>query len=426
MFSSPYQGYLYSYPHKTAYRALAPGQTLTHAWRDEDRSALFLYVHIPFCEMRCGFCNLFTLARPQHSLVNRWLDRMDREIEAHGDALGEASFARFAIGGGTPTWLDSEQLARLLDGLASLGADLTAIPGSVEVSPGTVAPDKLGLLVERGVTRVSMGVQSLVEAETRAVFRPQRPELVERAVETIRDAGPPLLNLDLIYGLPEQTESTWRSSLERALAWQPEEIYCYPLYVREQTGFGRHGGSARDAHRLALYRLARQTLLESGYQQRSMRLFRRSTGPEGPLYRCQEDGMVGLGVGARSYTSRLHWSSEFAVAARGIRAIVEGWIDADPTRVQWGFSLGPAEVRRRWVILSLLCVDGVSESAYGARFGDLYGDFPELSRLVEAGFASWDDDRLTLTPAGLERSDAIGPWLVSDEVRQRMLEAIPA
>ena len=418
-FDSPYQGYLYSYPHKTAYGQL-PLISLAEAWRNERRDALFLYAHVPFCEMRCGFCNLFTLARPPAALAARWLDRMDLEVDAALEALGSASFARFAIGGGTPTWLEVNQLERLLDGMSRLGADLAHIPGSVEVSPGTVTPEKIALLVERGATRISMGVQSLVEAETCAVYRPQDSAVVAAAVQIIRQYRPPVLNLDLIYGLPGQTVASWRESLSRLIEWEPEEIYCYPLYVRSQTGFGRHGGAAEDAHRLRLYRVGREVLLEAGYTQSSMRQFQRSSGPAGPTYRCQEDGMVGLGVGARSYTSRLHWSSQFAVEARGIRAIVEGWILSDPRRVSWGFPMDDAEERRRWVILSILSDLGVSRQGYEARYGDLMADFPQLSRLVDGQLATWYEGNLRLTPAGLEQSDAIGPWLISESVRRRM------
>ena len=95
---SPYQGYTYSYPHKTAYRPLQTPVSLRQAWSEEERKSLFLYLHIPFCEMRCGFCNLFTTARPQDSLPARYLKQLRVESEAVRDALGEAEFARLAVG----------------------------------------------------------------------------------------------------------------------------------------------------------------------------------------------------------------------------------------------------------------------------------------------------------------------------------------
>src|SRR6185436_8440488 len=110
-----FQGYAYGYPHKTAYRKLAPPIPLSEAWRDEDKSALFLYLHIPFCEMRCGFCNLFTTSDSNSALMEQHFDAMQRQTEATLRALGsDAKFARIAIGGGTPSILLPEALERLL------------------------------------------------------------------------------------------------------------------------------------------------------------------------------------------------------------------------------------------------------------------------------------------------------------------------
>src|SRR5258708_26410277 len=112
---SPYQGYAYAYPHKTAYRPFATPSALSELWEAERRDRLFLYVHVPFCEMRCAFCNLFTQARPQDDLVGAYLAALQRHAEQVRAALPDARFARCAIGGGTPTFLDVADLEHLLD-----------------------------------------------------------------------------------------------------------------------------------------------------------------------------------------------------------------------------------------------------------------------------------------------------------------------
>src|SRR5262249_22680455 len=133
---SPYQGYAYAYPHKTAYRLLQPPVSLHDVWAAERREALFLYLHVPFCEMRCGFCNLFTQTRPKEDVPRQYLQTLRRQALRVRAALEGARFARFAVGGGTPTYLDRAGLEALLD-IAErvMGADLAAIPGSVETSP---------------------------------------------------------------------------------------------------------------------------------------------------------------------------------------------------------------------------------------------------------------------------------------------------
>lgn len=422
---TPYRGYAYAYPHKTAYRRLDRPMPLAEVWADEPRHALFLYLHVPFCEMRCGFCNLFTQPRPKGDLADRYLDALEREAEAAAPALRGARFARLAIGGGTPTYLDERQLSRLLALACRLGADPGIVPASVETSPATATPERLALLKAAGVTRVSIGVQSFREAETAAVARPQRVAEVERALAAIRTAGFATLNVDLIYGLPEQTADTWLDSVRCALAFAPQELYLYPLYVRPLTGLGKTR-RAWDDLRLACYRRARALLLGRGYEQISMRMFRARTAPaEGGLrYCCQDDGMVGLGCGARSYTRGLHWSREYAVGAAGVRAILAKYLertDAEFAQVDYGFRLDDAEQRRRYVLQSLLQRDGLDGAAYRCRFGSgAVEDLPQLAELIAAGMAEADGGSLRLTASGLERSDAIGPWLYSATVRTLM------
>jgi len=421
-----YQSYIYAYPHKTAYRPLS-SRPLRDVWANERRGSLFLYVHIPFCEQRCGFCNLFTRPVPPEDTIAAYLATLARQVAVVRRALddgGAFAFARAAIGGGTPTLLDAHQLERVMALVDEMGA--SRVPMSVETSPETALPDRLAVLVGGGADRISMGIQSFVEAEARAVNRPQRTADVHAALRAIRDANPATLNVDLMYGLPGQTEATWASSLHGALEYRPEEIYLYPLYVRPLTTLGRKGARAVDAHRVALYEQGRETLVEAGYRQISMRMFRRGEFPAAPVYACQDDGMVGLGCGARSYTRALHYSTEWAVGARSIRDIIDRWIERDDAAfavADYGFALDATEQRRRWLILSLLADEGLDLAGYHAKFGgDAHTEFPELAELPPHGLAVRDAATLRLTPEGLAHADAIGPWLASDAVRARMAE----
>lgn len=424
---TPYGAYLYSYPHKTAYRPLDSPVALGSLWAGQKRDALSLYVHVPFCESRCGYCNLFSAARPDASLVDAYVGAVARQARVVRGALGEAGFARFAIGGGTPTFLSARALEILLDAAErTMGADLRRIPGSVEVSPATADGEKLRLLRSRGVTRVSIGVQSFVDAEVGAVQRSQRRAEAEQAIERIRAEGFPTLNVDLIYGLPGQDEGTWAASLQAALRFAPEEIYLYPLYVRPLTSLGRSSRRWDDV-RLALYRAGREVLLSRGYRQQSMRMFRLQSAAEeaAPIYRCQDDGMIGLGTGARSYTSALHYASVYAMGHDRVRSIIEEFVGSDDAAFGFarnGIWLDDEDQRRRFVILSLLA-DGVDLDAYRERFGaEALEDLPQLGELLEAGWVHRDTAALRLTEAGLERSDVIGPWLRSERVKRLMAD----
>ncbi len=227
---SPYQAYVYSYPHKTAYRPLNPPINLRELWVTQDKSALFLYIHIPFCEMRCGFCNLFTTVTHNEDFVTQYVRTLQRQAQRVKAALGNASFARFAIGGGTPTQLPIQHLETVLN-IASetMGANLAEIPISVEVSPETATEDKLKLLRSHNIDRISIGVQSFIESEVLATQRRQSTPQVEAALTRIKDTGFATLNIDLIYGLPGQNVDTWLQSIRAALRFQPEEMYPYSL-----------------------------------------------------------------------------------------------------------------------------------------------------------------------------------------------------
>jgi oxygen-independent coproporphyrinogen-3 oxidase len=254
----------------------------------------------------------------------------------------------------------------------------------------------------------------------------------------------PLVNIDLIYGLPGQTVDSWLYSVQRALAYSPDELYLYPLYVRPLTGLGRSRKHWDDL-RIACYREGRDLLLAEGYSQVSMRMFRRAerreppgkaTEPGGlrrsahpsarPAYCCQEDGMVGLGCGARSYTRGLHYSLDYAVGVKGVRGIIADYLAREPAEfavAEHGFALDADEQRRRYLLQSILNADGLELSRYVARFGSEPGDdFPDLATFVDLGLLTHDGERWTPTPLGLERSDALGPWLFSDRVRALMTE----
>jgi oxygen-independent coproporphyrinogen-3 oxidase len=337
-------------------------------------------------------------------------------------------FARAAFGGGTPTFLSESEIARLFEMInRHLNRPASGAPISFEMSPGTVTSAKMKLLVDHGVTRASLGIQSFLASETRALGRPQDPAAISRALDCIRNSGFRVVNLDLIYGAQNQTRASWLHSLREAMRHTPNEIYLYPLYVRPLTGLNKLLREPSDL-RLDFYRQGRDFLSEQGYRQISMRLFRRAgafvESASGPIYCCQEDGMIGFGPGARSYTSEVHYSSEYAVGRAGVQQIIEAFAKRSREEfaiADYGCVLNGEEQRRRFVIKSLLRSDGLDCSSYRGNFGsDPLLDFPELFELFEHGLALQRGDHVILTSKGIERSDTIGPWLFSTETLSRM------
>jgi oxygen-independent coproporphyrinogen III oxidase len=428
--SEAYVAYAYSYPHKTAYRPLYPARPIEELWAEEDREALQLYLHVPFCEQRCGFCNLFTQAQPSATIIDDYVRALERQAAVVAEVVGDFGVALVAVGGGTPTFLPAALLDRVLGIAQRLGG--AGAPTSVESSPSTLDPEKVDVLTAHGTTRLSLGVQSLSPHELRGVGRRQNRSDVERALKLSRDRFA-RRNVDLMYGLPDQTPATWRDAIDDAIDLGANELYLYPLYVRPLTTLGRK--AAWTDSRLSLYRAGRDHLLSRGFEQRSMRCFIApgvaDLAPAGRVraYRHQEDGMLGLGCGARSYTRSVHYSSPYAVSQASTKHRITEWIalpDAAHSLATHGFVLDQVEQRRRFVLLSLL-EGGVDLGAFEARFTcALSEQFAEVADLIGMGLAHLDGRWLRLTPLGLERADVIGAWLESPAVSRARAEWTPS
>ena len=421
---SYFHSYAYSYPHKMAYRELDEKVSLKDAWKDENKEALFLYLHIPFCEMRCGFCNLFTMTLPEKSIVEAYLDQLEKEAEKSFEDLNSPSFSRIAVGGGTPSFLNEEELNRFF-GILSDSLKVNRVPFSFETSPTTLSKDKLQMLKEKGVSRISMGIQSVIDQETKNLGRPQKISEVENTVRLIKESQIDIMNLDLIYGAKGQSVNSWKQSINYVIEAEAEEVFLYPLYVRPLTGLGKRKREEED-FRLELYRTGRDLLLESGYEQVSMRMFRKY--PEGlakgPIYRCQEDGMLGLGAGARSYTKELHYSSEYAVGRSGIKEIINNYSSLNSQElltVNYGTYLNTDEQMRRYVIKSILHEEGLNKERFKSIYNtDPFTYLPQLQELVDLQMMIDKGGLLSLNQIGMEASDAIGPWLYSDAIMEQI------
>lgn len=419
-----YQGYAYSYPHKMAYRPFDKIKTLEEVWKKENTQNSFLYVHVPFCEMRCGFCNLFTISNPKSILQNPFLDALFKQIEVSSENIKEANFVNFALGGGTPTFLSAEELSLLFQKLEnSLNIDTLKINSAIEVSPKTITQEKIDLLKEKHFFRVSMGVQSFIEEEVKAMGRPQKLLEVERAIDALKLADFPLLNLDLIYGAANQTTKSWQYSLNKMLEISPEEVFLYPLYVRPLTGLGKQAKSWDD-FRMDLYLQARDFLLVNGYEQLSMRQFKKKEAPNfsHSTYSAQESPMLGLGVGARSYTKNIHYSSDYAVGREGIKNIISDYNErtkAAFSQVNYGFELSLEEQKRRYLIKSFCEGSGLPILQYQSYFGtNPIDDFPQLEEFFQLNLVTEKDQIICLNLEGRKYEDVIGPWLYSLEVKK--------
>jgi putative oxygen-independent coproporphyrinogen III oxidase len=224
-------------------------------------SVRHLYVHVPFCAHRCGYCDFVTVVGRER-LHGRYVDGLLEELELEREVLAQPLETVF-LGGGTPTFTESGELRRLLAGLPP-AADLT-----VEANPETVTPELARLLREAGVTRVSLGAQTLRPDLLRVLERQAGPDDVRRAFYHLRDASFDNISLDLLHGIPGQSTSDLELDIDETLALAPEHVSYYELEAKPGTRFTHaHGAQlARQAEAMEGYfELVIERLTDAGFR----------------------------------------------------------------------------------------------------------------------------------------------------------------
>ena len=417
---SRYVSYMYSYPHKTAYRTLTPPVSLSpYLERLEGREAS-LYFHIPFCAHKCGYCNLFSQQCCDAERISLYLHTMRRQAEQLSVAAQALKFTSFAVGGGTPLILDEGQLEELFCLAELFGVHPSRVFTSVETSPEYTQKSVLRQLWARGVERLSMGVQSFNETELKKLKRRSGLGTVVGALENIVEAGFPQFNLDLIYGIEGQTVESFMRSLNTALTYRPNELFIYPLYVRPGT---RINVRSTDDIGYAIYKSARELLVGQGFVQTSMRRFVRRETTE-TEFSCGDEVMLSCGAGGRSYLGNLHYATPYAVRQQAIADEIDHYIrTTDFMTAANGFLLSTEEMQIRFIIKNLMYHRGVDLAEYEKRFGEkpdrnLFREFTDRGWIEETGRI------VRLTEEGMAYSDYIGQAFISPVVRKLMSEYV--
>ena len=340
-----------------------------------------LYVHLPFCAHRCGYCDFVTAVgrRGDHA---RYVDALLAELALESELLAPEVETIF-LGGGTPTFTEPVALERLLAGLPD------AVEVTVEANPETVTPELAALLRRNRVNRVSLGAQSFQPGLLEVLERVAGPDDVRRAVYLLRDAGFDNISLDLIYGIPGQSASEVERDLAEALALEPEHLSAYELEAKPGTRFTHaHGAElARQAESMESYfELVVETLTGAGYRWYETANFCRAAsvdaaGTERDLRSRHNLGYwlghdyLGLGVGAVSTIENRRWRN--APSIRGYLEALEA--GGRPPREPEDLSDEVRETER--VMLGLRLDEPVTVASTGL-------DRHELERLERLGLVS--------------------------------------
>lgn len=393
---------------------------------------LGVYVQIPFCSSKCTFCNFSSKVAPPDDL-QAYLASLASEIdllpslrEAHPPTGRRASVAFLELpvdsvylGGGTPTLAGRDRLERILAALQRRLRFTDAPEITLEMTPGSADIEMLSTCRTFGINRLSVGAQSFEDRELRNVGRLHSAGATGEQVRVARAAGFDNISLDLIAGLPYQTETSWLATLRQAIELEPEHVSVYLFEIDEKSALGsevlRHGSRYRaaavpdDNFMAAAYEQARTLLAEAGYVQYEISNFARSGFYS--RHNCKYwrlEPYLGVGAGAHSFDGRARWANEIATdryAARLRRR--------ELPIAEW-HSLAEEEQIEEFFFLGLRQRDGVdlgsAASSWGA--GAMERWQPRIRSLLKRGMLEEADGHVRLAPQA---------YLISNEVFQEFL-----
>ena len=380
------------------------------------RKPVGIYIHIPFCERKCTYCN-FNTTDFFEELAARYIDSVSKEIAYWGRQLAPASSDRAPVdtiyfGGGTPSIIDARQLSRLIVA-CRLAFDVAHnCEVTIEINPATLSKAKLAEWLGAGINRASVGVQSFIDDELAALSRTHNADDARRTIALLREAGFENISLDLIAGLPGQGLSNWEFNLHEALEIEPEHLSLYMLDLKEGTQLCnqlKRGLRPQPDDDLAaeMYRMMSDATQGAGYEHYEISNFARmvESGGVGTIspFRSKHnlkywmgETFYGMGCGAHSYDGSARW-----VNVARTETYIEH-IAVKENAVAERHELTEADRAAEALFMGLRLKEGVSLSAFRSEYGvdviERYGD--ELPRLADAGLIEIGDGRLVLTAAG--------------------------
>jgi len=384
----------------------------------EMQKKLGIYIHIPFCRTKCAYCDFYSFIPKSEGIYERYTEALIKHMEAYREAAQDYVPDSVYIGGGTPTALPAEYLLKIIRSVKRNFRLSKNTEFTVEVNPGTCDYKTFVRLRRAGVNRISMGLQSAVPEELKALTRSHSRDDFEECFKAARAAKIRNISVDLMFGIPKQTVNSLLSSIDYLTRLHPDHISLYDLKIEEGTPY------SRIAHTLLLpdedtefdmYHNAIELLKRRGYNQYEISNFARPgrmSYHNLKYWNCEE--YLGFGPGAYSYFNRNRFSF-----VRNIEAYIKG-VEDPQSRIKITEGLeeisGKAQLGE-YIMLRLRLNEGISVNEiarrYGVDFVALYGKKAE--RYIQYGYMKRSGDRFFLTTQGMFISNYILSDLLSFE-----------
>jgi len=385
-----------------------------------------IYIHIPFCQKRCSYCDFNTYAG-QGNLIPAYVAAVEKEIQVFASQVATAiPVQTIFFGGGTPSLLSLDQFERIMAIVRSNFNLKTDLEVTLEANPGTLTLDYLTAIRRIGLNRLSVGMQCALPAELALLDRQHSHEDVVQAVQWAREAEFENLSLDLIFGLPSQTLENWADTLRQALDLNPDHFSLYALTIEPDTplhSWVTAGTVAAPDHDLAaeMYELASEKLATAEFIQYEISNWARTDDESTPSeiqiphspFKCHHNlqywrnlPYIGFGAGAHGFVGGYRTEN-----VRGLQAYIAAVDGSD--KFMGNFPRTPAtkklnridfetEMRETMMMGLRLTTEGVSDDQFKLRFGKSLGVVfkPEIEKLVDWGLLEWAGDRIRLTSKG--------------------------
>jgi len=364
-----------------------------------------LYIHIPFCIRKCIYCDFNSIIK-KSQMVDEYLESIEKEIQSIKEKY---TFKTIFIGGGTPTVLNETQLRKLLNTISKYIDESKLIEYTIEVNPGTLNDEKILILKDYHVNRVSIGIQSFNDKYLKFLGRIHSAPDAKDIFSNLRENGFENLNTDLIYGYPGQTINEWEMDLGEAVKLAPEHVSAYCISYEQGTPLNDMVNSGtykklNEEDELKMYEHTKDFLNHERYLHYEISNFAR-TGKE-----CQHNIVywenkeyIGIGAGAFSYVNGKRYCN--------VKDVSE-YISSVKTRKDLiCFSEKLPQKRRasEILIMALRMTSGISKKEFLNRSGfdivELFGK--QLSYLTQAGLLNYDDERIRLTDKGMTVADSV-------------------
>lgn len=410
-----------SYPPATQFTSDLAAHDLDGAVASDNAAGagpLSLYFHLPFCETRCWFCGCTTVITRRREAAAEYLDDLAREVQLTAARIhGSRPVAQIHLGGGTPTFFPPDELRRLG---ALLRQTFTLNPDtefSVEIDPRRLTHDHVAALAEIGVTRASLGVQDTNPRVQLAIHRVQPHEQNQQAVAWLRAHGFSSVNVDLIYGLPLQTADSFSRTIDDVLGLAPDRLsvfsYAHVPWIKPaQRIFDDCAQLPSAEEKLAMFATAHAKLTAAGYCDIGLDHFAR---PDDELAVAQRCGTLhrnfqgySTHAGASLYGFGMSSISSTALTYRQNHKTLPAWraaLDAGQLPIERGLRLSAEDVRRRTMIMAIMCDRRLDYAALSQKFGFDFADryhreLASLADLEADGIIERSDTALRVTALG--------------------------